>query len=130
VLIAVESISTNQDLISECQARLKQMREDLLNRIRGARLEVTAHDKMAGDEADQTVAQISEDNFLINQERARKQLLEIEQALARIQKGVFGICEETLEPIEPHRLLAIPYTRLSIEGAEIREALERKYAKY
>lgn len=39
----------------------------------------------------------------------------------RIEKGTFGKCEETDEPIEPQRLIAIPWTRLSVEGAEIRE---------
>jgi DnaK suppressor protein len=60
----------------------------------------------------------------------RLQLFEIESALARIDSNVFGICEETLEPIEVERLLAIPSTRLSIEGAELREAVKRKFARY
>ena len=59
----------------------------------------------------------------------RNQLLEIEMALARIEQGTFGFCEETEEPIESERLLAIPWTRLSIEGAEMREAVGRKYAR-
>lgn len=119
-----------ENVIADCKTKLLGMREDLLNRLRTARLEVTAHDKMSGDEIDQSVAQLSENHFMITQERARKQLMEVEFALARIQKGVYGICEETNEPIEPHRLLAIPYTRLSIEGAEIREALGRKFTGY
>ena len=58
----------------------------------------------------------------------RNQLLEIEFALARIENGEFGICEETNEPIEEQRLLTIPWTRLSIEGAEIRERYKKHYA--
>ena len=54
--------------------------------------------------------------------------MEIEFALARIEQGTYGICEETEEPIEVERLLAIPWTRLSIEGAEIREVMTKKYA--
>jgi DnaK suppressor protein len=56
-------------------------------------------------------------------------LIEIESALARIQNGTFGICEETDENIEPERLKAIPWTRLSIEGAELRESMGRRYAR-
>ncbi len=100
-----------------------------MNRMRGARLEVTAHEKMAGDEVDQTAAQSIENEFALRQNRMRAQLLEIEHALSRIQRGEFGLCEETSEPIEEERLLALPYTRLSIEGAEIREALEKRYAR-
>ena len=50
-------------------------------------------------------------------------------ALARIEQGTFGVCEETEEVIESERLLAIPWTRLSIEGAEIREAVSRRFAR-
>jgi DnaK suppressor protein len=49
--------------------------------------------------------------------------------LGRIEKGTYGVCEETEEPIEVERLRAIPWTRLSIEGAELREALEHRYAR-
>ncbi len=55
--------------------------------------------------------------------------MEIEGALGRIEKGLYGVCEETEEIIEAERLLAIPWTRLSIEGAEIRESLGKKYAR-
>ena len=44
-------------------------------------------------------------------------MLEIEFALSRIENGTYGICEMTEEKIENDRLLAIPWTRLSIEGA-------------
>ena len=125
----VESKLSNSQIITECRNKLILMKEDLLNRMRGSRLEVTAHEKMAGDEADQTAAQALENDFALKQNRMRTQLLEIEYALARIQKGSFGFCEETNEPIEQERLLAIPYTRLSIEGAEIREAIQKRFVR-
>ena len=55
--------------------------------------------------------------------------MEIEMALGRIERGSYGICEETEEPIELERLLTIPWTRLSIEGAEIRESIRKRYAR-
>ena len=72
---------------------------------------------------------MAENDFLSSQERLTEQLLEIEMALSRIESGRYGICEETEEPIEHERLRALPWTRLSIEGAEIREALRRRYAR-
>ena len=45
-----------------------------------------------------------------------------------MEQGTYGFCEETDEPIETERLLTIPWTRYSIEGAEIKEALTRKSA--
>ncbi len=82
-----------------------------------------------GDEADMTMALLAENNFLTTQERAKGRLLEIETALARIDRGNYGVCEETDEPIEIDRLRALPYTRLSIEGAEIRESLQRRFIR-
>lgn len=119
----------SQELVTECKRKLLLLKQDLLNRVRNSHMEFSAQEKSSGDEIDQTVAQLAENSFLISQERLRKQLLEIEFALARIQNGNFGICEETQEPIESERLLALPYTRLSIEGAEIREAMGRRYAR-
>ena len=119
----------SQQLVQECKKRLLALKSEVLNRVKNSHMEFSAHEKSSGDEIDQTVAQLAENNFLISQERLRKQMLEIEYALARIQNGTFGLCEETQEAIETDRLLAIPYTRLSIEGAEMRESMERRYAR-
>lgn len=123
------NVGWDKDFIDQCRNKLLQMKQDLLNRQMASQLEFVELDKSSGDEIDQTVAQISEDQFLISQERTRKQLFEIEAALARIQLGQFGICEETGEMIEKERILAIPYTRLSIEGAEMREQQGQKFAR-
>ncbi|MFN7728669.1 MAG: TraR/DksA family transcriptional regulator [Bdellovibrio sp.] len=119
----------SSDLIVECKRRLLTLKQDLLNRFRSGHMEFAAHEKASGDEIDQTMAQLAENNFLAGQERLRTQLMEIDYALARIQNGTFGTCEETGEPIEHDRLLALPYTRLSIEGAEMRESVGRRYAR-
>jgi DnaK suppressor protein len=115
--------------IAECRKKLVAMRQDILNRVRMAQLDFGHVEKSSGDEVDQTVAQLAENHFLITQERMRTQLVEIDQALSRIENGTYGICEETEEPIELERLFAVPWTRLSIEGAEIQEAMTRKFAR-
>lgn len=115
-------------LISECRSRLLQTKAELLNRVKESRMDLHNDDK-GGDEADQTVRVLAEAEFLSLHERLRSQLMEIESALARIENGSFGVCEETEEMIEPERLRAIPWTRLSIEGAEIRESMTKRYAR-
>ncbi|MBI5691875.1 MAG: TraR/DksA family transcriptional regulator [Verrucomicrobia bacterium] len=45
------------------------------------------------------------------------ELGEIEAALKRLQKGTYGICEVTGEPIAEARLRALPWTRLSKNAA-------------
>lgn len=115
-------------LVTECRQKLLQTKADLLNRVKDARTDLNNDDR-GGDEADQTVRVLAEAEFLTLHERLRTQLMEIEMALSRIESGTFGICEETEEEIEPERLRAIPWTRLSIEGAEIRESMNKRYAR-
>ena len=115
-------------LVEECKRKLLESKADILNRLKDTRRDLHFEDK-GGDEADQTVRVLAESETLTLHERLRSQLLDIELALARIEAGTYGICEETEEQIEPERLLAIPWTRLSIEGAEIRESLQKRYAR-
>ncbi|RME15675.1 MAG: TraR/DksA family transcriptional regulator [Bdellovibrio sp.] len=118
-----------KEFILECKKLLIEKKTEILNRVEDARKELNnADDYRGGDEGDQTLRAMAESEFLNMNERLRKQLVEIEMALARIENGTYGICEETEEPIEKERLLAIPWTRLSIEGAEIRESMMKRYA--
>jgi DnaK suppressor protein len=119
-----------REILEKCKTKLINSKAELLNRVRESRHDLhNADDNKGGDEGDQTLRALAEAEFLSMHERLRKQLLEIESALARLEKGLYGICEETEEMIEPDRLLAIPWTRLSIEGAEIRESIGKKYAR-
>jgi DnaK suppressor protein len=43
-------------------------------------------------------------------------IYEIEEALKRIEKGTYGICELTGKPIPLNRLEAIPWTRFTVEA--------------
>ncbi len=119
----------DQQFVRECRTRLVEMKTDLLNRSRSAMREFENRERGGGDEADMTMALLAENTFLTTQERAKDRLLEIETALARIDRGNYGVCEETDEPIEIDRLRALPYTRLSIEGAEIRESLQKRFVR-
>lgn len=118
-----------KELVAECKKKLLEAKEDILNRVQSNRENLNTADERGGDEGDQTVRALTESEVLSMHDRLRRQLLEIEYALARIENGVFGVCEETEEKIEAERLLAIPWTRLSIEGAEIRESLKKRFAR-
>lgn len=120
----------SRDLVEKCKTKLINAKTEILNRVRESRTDLyNSEDAKGGDEGDQTLRALAESEFLSMHERLRKQLMEIEGALGRIEKGLYGVCEETEETIEADRLLAIPWTRLSIEGAEIRESLGKKYAR-
>jgi DnaK suppressor protein len=117
----------DRTVFEQCKHKLLTAKADLLNRFQSHFRDFRERET-GGDEADQTMSLLAENHLFITQQRLRTQLLEIESALMRMEKGTYGICEETDEPIERERLLAIPWTRLSIEGAEMRESVEEKRA--
>lgn len=118
------------DILQKCKRKLLETKTELLNRVKDSerQLRDLGNDK-SGDEGDISNAVLNEGEVLSNQERLRFQLMEIDIALSKIENGGYGVCEETEEPIEPARLLAIPWTRLSIEGAEVREAMQKRFAR-
>lgn len=48
-------------------------------------------------------------------DQLQKQLSEVDAALARIDNGTYGICEETNKPIDRNRLEANPSARVSLK---------------
>ena len=126
--INIQKPGPTNELVEECLHLLIDQKNKLLNQLTVAQREYRGRDR-SGDEVDQSLEVLEEHKFFAKQERIRAQLLEIEFALGRIEAGSFGVCEETEEFIETDRLRAIPWTRLSIEGAELRESLKKRFAK-
>ena len=64
---------------------------------------------------------------LRTRDRARKLISKIDEALKRIEDGVYGYCEDTGEPIGIERLEVRPVATLSIEAQERHERMEKTY---
>ena len=64
---------------------------------------------------------------LRTRDRERKLLRKIDAALARIDDGTYGYCDETGEEIGLKRLEARPVATLSLEAQERRELAERQF---
>lgn len=78
----------------------------------------TKLDELADAGAEETLQDMS----LVNAAATRETLQEVLDALRRIERGSYGVCEITGEPIEPERLKAIPWARYSYAGqAELEE---------
>ncbi len=119
-------MSQNQKkLFEECQRKLLKVREETLNGLQALNPSLTT--EMVGDEADLAQAHISQTQALNQRDKLLARIREIDDALSRLENGAYGICEETGEPIEEKRLQAIPWTRLSLEGAEVRERESKRY---
>jgi DnaK suppressor protein len=71
-----------------------------------------------GDMADQASGNNEVHIQLKLKQTDAKILQAIEEALARIEKGTFGVCRDCGEPIAAPRLNAIPWTRVCITCKE------------
>ena len=95
---------------------LKQRLEDERARLQAEmkHFRITGRDNLGygnhqADDATDAFEQAKELSLLQNAERL---LAQVEAALARFQKGKYGICERCGEHIDPARLKALPYARL------------------
>ena len=77
------------------------------------------------DVADRASSETDRSIELRARDRQRKLVNKIDAALARIDDGSYGYCEETGEPISLRRLDARPVATLSIEAQERHERSEK-----
>ncbi|MBS1959392.1 MAG: TraR/DksA family transcriptional regulator [Bdellovibrionales bacterium] len=105
--------------------KLLKVREETLNGLQA--LNPSLATEMVGDEADLASAHISQTQALNQRDKLLAKIKEIDEALGRMENKSYGICEETGDEIEEKRLQAIPWTRLSLEGAEVREREQKRY---
>ena len=74
------------------------------------------------DVGDLSVLDMNGDYFMSLADQDRRELLEINDALLRMQRGVYGICENCETPILIQRLEKLPAARFCIECQETIEA--------
>ena len=101
------------------KALLLKLKNELLNSMK-TKFQEDLHvdvDEVIED-GDQAQTYLNQNIQFGLRERELSKLREIEYALARIEDGTYGICEETDEPISKKRLEKMPWTRLSIQAAE------------
>jgi DnaK suppressor protein len=79
------------------------------------------------DPADRATIEEEHALELRTRDRERKLLKKIEQAIARIDAGDYGYCDETGEAIGVGRLLARPTASLSLEAQQRRELKQKMF---
>jgi DnaK suppressor protein len=107
--------------------RLLRWRADLLREADGTLASLSEGGIHEADITDRASVETDRALELRTRDRARKLIAKIDQALARIDTGTYGFCEETNEPIGLRRLEARPIATLSIEAQERHERMERAY---
>ncbi|MDQ8697181.1 RNA polymerase-binding protein DksA [Hyphomicrobium sp. LHD-15] len=107
--------------------KLLKWKEEIVLRtketIAGLHEDSTQH----ADLADRATTETDRAFELRDRDRQRKLISKIDAALARIEDGTYGYCEETGDPIGLRRLDARPIATLSVEAQERHERRERVY---
>jgi RNA polymerase-binding transcription factor DksA len=91
-----------------------------------------SRDNVAANQRDASLSDQGTDTFDREMElnmmgSEQEVLFEIDAALRRIEKGTFGICELTGQPIDIERLNALPYVRYTVRA---QSELEKGRARY
>lgn len=101
----------------------QNLEEGATNTVEGMRDDAVAFP----DPTDRATLESNRNLTLRIRDRERKLRLKIEEALARIEEGTFGICEVCEEEISESRLTARPVTTLCINCKEDQENEEEKH---
>jgi len=107
--------------------KLLEWKEEILRESRETLAALQAENENHADIADRASSETDRAIELRARDRQRKLISKIDAALARIDEGSYGFCEETGEPISLKRLAARPIATLSIEAQERHERRERVY---
>ncbi len=107
--------------------KLIAWKDDILRESRDTLAALQTESENHADVADRASSETDRSIELRARDRQRKLISKIDAALARLDDGTYGYCEETGEPISLKRLDARPIATLSIEAQERHERRERVY---
>jgi len=107
--------------------KLLVWKEEILKEAKETLAHLQSENENHPDLADRASSETDRAIELRARDRQRKLISKIDAALARIDDGTYGYCEETGEPISLKRLEARPIATLSVEAQERHERRERIY---
>lgn len=107
--------------------KLMLWKQDIVQQTRRTLEDMHEEPAQHADLADRATSEADRALELRARDRQRKLIAKIDAALARIEDGTYGYCEETGEPIGLKRLDARPIATLSLEAQERHERRERIY---
>jgi RNA polymerase-binding transcription factor len=111
---------------STIKDELQRRRRRILEVSRRADAELDALRSAERDPEFEEGAQSEHEQYTLARlgETQRRELAQIDAALARIEAGEYGLCKDCDQEIDPRRLAALPYALLCTECASRRERSE------
>lgn len=107
--------------------KLRNWKDEIIRQNRETLAGLHEDSTQHADLADRATSETDRALELRARDRQRKLIAKIDAALARIEDGSYGYCEETGEPIGLKRLDARPIATLSLEAQERHERREKVY---
>jgi len=115
-----------QDQLNYYRTLLKEKIDQLLNEAGKTVSGMTGGNENFPDLSDRASRE-SDRNFELRiRDRERKLIKKMNEALARIDDGTFGICEVCGDEISEKRLMARPVTTLCIKCKKAQEEIEKQ----
>ena len=124
--------SDDEPFMSERQrayfrSKLMAWRDEIMRSTKETLQHLQDDSAQHADIADRATSETERALELRARDRQRKLIAKIDAAIARLDDGTYGYCEETGEPISLKRLDARPIATLSVEAQERHERRERVY---
>ncbi len=117
----------NDQQLAFFRLKLQRLKADMLANAGETTEHLREDTVVVPDPADRATIEEEHALELRTRDRERKLLKKIEQAIARIDTGDYGYCEETGEPIGVGRLMARPTASLSLEAQQRRELKQKMF---
>ena len=105
--------------------RLEKAQADLRRELEAIPPAQADESGQEGDQTDHASAGEEREFGILNRARVRRLLRQTERALAKLENGTYGYCDDTGEPIALRRLMAEPATCLSLAAQQAREGRSR-----
>ncbi|MES2091693.1 MAG: RNA polymerase-binding protein DksA [Pseudomonadota bacterium] len=122
-----ESEYMSEKQLDYFRARLTVLKDELLSNAGETTEHLREDTSIVPDPADRATIEEEHALELRTRDRERKLLKKISQALARIESGEYGYCDETGEPIGLGRLIARSTATLSLEAQQRRELKQKMF---
>jgi DnaK suppressor protein len=119
---------THQERYAVLKSMLEDRRRDIQDRLRSLRETLPAQVAEVKDAEEQSVQDFAQDVELALMEMKSETLSQIDEAIRRLEAGVYGVCANCGRDVAEARLKALPFATLCLEcqeNAEEARASER-----
>ncbi|HKC24775.1 MAG TPA: TraR/DksA family transcriptional regulator [Thermoanaerobaculia bacterium] len=111
-----------KDVGDKVRKRLLQKRDELLqDLVKNREVSDETVDESAQDMADRATSAYTKEFAYSLSENDRKTLVLIDEALARLDAGTYGVCVHCSAPVQEKRIEAVPWARHCLDCQELQD---------